>query len=147
MMTDKNQDDGSVIALFSEVLAVEQLLRGKITRALPAGLELSQFMLLNYLSYQTSERTPVQLARAFNLTKGAMTNTLRKLHEAGYVHIRPDWDDGRRKLVSISNSGERARDEAILTILPLVDRINAQISDPQNKDGLRFLRILRLALG
>jgi predicted dehydrogenase len=42
-----------------------------------------------------------------------MTNTLAKLEWAGHVHIRPDWDDARRKLVSISPSGRAAREAAI----------------------------------
>lgn len=145
-MSEQNQEDGQTIALFSEILAVEQLLRSDIARVLPFGLELSQFMLLNHLSHQSAERSPVQLARAFNLTKGAMTNTLSKLQEAGYIHIRPDWDDGRRKLVAISNAGERVRDEAVLAILPIVDRVVDRLSDAETKEGLRFLRKLRTIL-
>ncbi len=45
-----------------------------------------------------------------------MTNTLGKLEWAGYVHIRPDWDDARRKFVAISPAGRAARDAAIAAI-------------------------------
>ena len=92
------------IALVSEILAADQLLRGRLTRVLPKGMEISHFSVLNQLARSGDERTPAQLARSFHVTRGAMTNTLARLEMAGYVHIRPDWDDARRKLVAISPS-------------------------------------------
>ena len=76
-------------------------------------MELSHFMALNHLARASSERTPAQLADRFHVTRGAMTNTLSRLEAAGHVHIRPDWDDARRKLVSISPAGRAARDAAL----------------------------------
>ncbi|MEM7240699.1 MAG: MarR family transcriptional regulator [Pseudomonadota bacterium] len=144
-MSDPNEDP-IVIALFSELFATEQKVRQQLSRALPYNMELSHFMVLNYLSNTMKERSPVQLARTFNLTKGAMTNTLSKLETAGYIHIRPDWDDARKKMVSISDAGERARDEAILSIMPIFDDVMAEMETDDFKDGLRFMRRLRLAL-
>ena len=144
-MSDQNEDP-IAIALFSEVFAAEQMIRQRLSRALPANMELSHFMVLNHLSHLTRERSPVQLARAFNLTKGAMTNTLTKLEAAGYVHIRPDWDDARKKMVSISDAGDRARDEAILAVMPIFDELMAAFETEDVKDGLRFMRRLRQAL-
>ena len=48
-MPDSPNKDPIVIALFSEMLASEQLMRGRLSRALPKGMELSHFVLLNYL--------------------------------------------------------------------------------------------------
>ena len=39
-----------------------------------------------------------------------MTNTVARLDAAGYVHVRPDWEDARRKWV-IAQPG-RARPRA-----------------------------------
>ena len=94
-----------MIALFSEIVMVETLARNRLTRALPRGMELSHFMVLNHFARLGGEKTPAQLARVFHVTKGAMTNTVARLEAAGYVHVRPDWEDGRRKLVSISHAG------------------------------------------
>ena len=77
-------------------------MRNRLTRALPKGMEISHFSVLNNLAWHDGEKTPAQLAETFNVTRGAMTNTLNKLVWAGYVHIRPDWDDARRKMVAIS---------------------------------------------
>ena len=91
-MSDAN---ALAIALFSELLTADQLLRSRLTRVLPNRMEISHFSVLNHLA-RGGERTPAQLARSFHVTRGAMTNTLGKLELAGYVHIRPDWDDARR---------------------------------------------------
>ncbi|GLQ35563.1 MarR family transcriptional regulator [Amylibacter marinus] len=144
--SDNSNEDPIAIALFSEVLASEQLMRGRLSRSLPKGMELSHFIMLNYLSRQTKERTPAQLARVFHLTKGAMTNTLGKLESYGYIHIRPDWDDARRKLVAISNAGDRARDEAVLAITPIFEDVMGSLNPNTLREGLRFLREFRTAL-
>ena len=104
------------VALFSEVFTADQLARNLISRFLPRGMELSHFSVLNHLAHLNDERTPAQLADAFHVTRGAMTNTLSKLEWAGHVHIRPDWDDARRKFVSISPSGRAARDAALAAV-------------------------------
>lgn len=145
-MADQSYEDPIAIALFSEMLASEQLMRGRLSRALPKGMELSHFVMLNYLSNQSRERSPAQLAKTFNLTKGAMTNTLGKLEAYGYIHIRPDWDDARKKLVTISNAGDRARDEAVLAITPVFEDVMSSLNKEGLREGLRFLREFRAAL-
>ena len=145
-MPDSSNDVLITVALFSEVLASEQLMRGRLSRALPKGMELSHFVMLDYLSRQNRERSPAELARTFNLTKGALTNTLSKLEKYGYIHIRPDWDDARKKLVLISNAGDRARDESVLAITPVLEDVMAKLDKYRLRDGLRFLRELREAL-
>lgn len=99
------------VSLFSEVLAADQLLRNRLSRVMPKGMELSHFSVLNHLAFVAAERTPAQLADTFHVTRGAMTNTLNKLEWAGYIHVRPDWDDARRKMISLSPAGRRARDQ------------------------------------
>jgi DNA-binding MarR family transcriptional regulator len=97
------------VSLFGELLTTDQLARNRISKALPKGMELSHFSVLNHLAGVQDERTPAQLAKAFHVTRGAMTNTLSKLEWAGHIHIRPDWDDARRKFVAISPSGRAAK--------------------------------------
>ena len=64
--------------------------------------------------------TPAELAEAFHVTRGAMTNTLSRLEWAGHIHIRPDWDDARRKFVAISPAGRAARDAALAAFMPRI---------------------------
>lgn len=141
-------EDANALAvrLFSEILTSDQLLRNKLGRVLPKGMELSHFSVLNHLAGKSRERTPAQLAKSFHLTRGAMTNTLGKLERAGYIHIRPDWDDARRKQVAISPSGRAARDAALLEMDPVISEIVEALGSEKLRAALPFLRDLRLML-
>ncbi|WBU63254.1 MarR family winged helix-turn-helix transcriptional regulator [Paracoccus aerodenitrificans] len=130
-------------SLFAEVLVVEQLARALIGRTLPGGMQISHFSVLNLLAHVSEERTPAQLAEAFHVTRGAMTNTLARLEWAGHVHIRPDWDDARRKFVSISPSGRAARDAALAAILPAMSDVVRDIGAERVRAALPVLRALR----
>ena len=140
-------DDPLAVALFSEVFMADQLVRNRISRALPKGMELSHFAVLNHLAYLTDERSPAQLADVFHVTRGAMTNTLAKLEWAGHVHIRPDWDDARRKFVSISPAGRSARDAALAAITPVVGDVVRSVGADKVRAALPVLREIRLRLG
>ncbi|WP_375253958.1 MarR family winged helix-turn-helix transcriptional regulator [Yoonia sp.] len=134
------------VSLFSELLVVDQLARASIARVLPKGMELSHFSVLNHLAHSGGERSPAQLAKTFHLTRGAMTNTLHKLEWAGWVHVRPDWDDARRKMVSISPSGQSARDAAIAAIAPVISDVVDTIGEDRVRMVLPVLREMRAKL-
>lgn len=139
--------DSLAVSLFSEILMVDQLARASVARAMPRGMELSHFSVLNQLARAGAERSPAQLARTFRLTRGAMTNTLHKLEWAGWVHIRPDWDDARRKMVSISPSGHAARDAALAAIAPIIAEVVANVGEDKVRTILPVLREMRVKLG
>jgi DNA-binding MarR family transcriptional regulator len=134
------------VALFSEILADEQLIRNRLSRVLPRGMEISHFSVLNHLARAGGERSPAQLAKSFHVTRGAMTNTLNKLEWAGYVHIRPDWDDARRKMVAISPAGRQARDAAIAAITPMITELVRDVGEDKVRTTLPVLRELRAKL-
>ena len=138
--------DPTVIMLFGEIVMIEQLARARLARALPKGMELSHFMALNHLAGAGGEKTPAQLARVFQVTRGAMTNTLQRLDRAGYVHIRPDWDDARRKWVSLSPAGQAARDRATTALAPVFDDLVARLGPERLRAALPFLRAMREGL-
>ena len=141
-----NKQSSLAITLVSEILATDQLLRNKLTRILPAGMEISHFSVLTHLAYTNSEKTPAQLAKVFHVTKGAMTNTLNKLEWAGYVHIRPDWDDARRKMVAISPAGRQARDAALSAIEPIIRTLVDEKGADDIRAAIPVLREMRLKL-
>src|SRR6056297_3025704 len=119
---EESQSNSLAVALFSEILTNDQLIRSRLSRVLPKGMEISHFAVLNHLARTGEERSPAQLAKSFHVTRGAMTNTLSKLEWAGYVHIRPDWEDARRRHIGHhadgvgadcrSRRGSRAREPA-----------------------------------
>ncbi|MCC5963892.1 MAG: MarR family transcriptional regulator [Rhodobacteraceae bacterium] len=121
----------------------DQLARNRLSKVLPKGMELSHFGVLNLLSKYQTEMSPAELARSFHVTRGAMTNTLAKLEWAGYVHIRPDWDDARRKMVAISPAGRAARDAALAAITPLIDQAVHSLGEERVRQTIPVLRSLR----
>lgn len=131
------------IALFSEILASDQMIRNRLSRVLPKGMEISHFSVLNHLARANGEKSPAQLAQSFHVTRGAMTNTLSKLEWAGYVHIRPDWDDARRKMVAISPAGRMARDTALSAIAPMISGVLSELGEDKVRAALPILRDLR----
>lgn len=143
MTSDTN---GLAISLFSEILAADQSVRNRLSRVLPKGMEISHFSVLNSLQWHNEERSPAQLAETFNVTRGAMSNTLNKLEWAGYIHVRPDWDDARRKMVAISPAGRAARDQALGTIAPVVNQVIEQLGEDRVRATLPILRELRKQL-
>lgn len=141
----ENAEDLAV-TLFGELFMADQLARNRISKVLPRGMELSHFGVLNHLARVNDERSPAQLARAFHVTRGAMTNTLSKLEWAGHVHIRPDWDDARRKFVAISPSGRSARDAAVQAVAPLIAEFVTDLGAERVRAFMPVLRELRTRL-
>lgn len=143
---NKERNEELAVALFGELFMADQLARNRISKALPKGMELSHFSVLNHLARIGDERTPAQLARAFHVTRGAMTNTLSRLEWAGHIHIRPDWDDARRKFVAISPSGRAARDAAVQVVSPLIAEMVEALGTDRVRSVLSVMRELRLRL-
>ncbi len=143
-MTDRTDD--LAVTLFGELFMADQLARNRVSKALPKGMELSHFSVLNHLARLNEERTPAQLARAFHVTRGAMTNTLTKLEWAGHVHIRPDWDDARQKFVVISPAGRAARDAAVAAVIPMIADVVQSLGPDKVRAVLPILREMRVKL-
>lgn len=145
-MTERERTEEIAVALFGELFMADQLARNRISKVLPKGMELSHFGVLNHLARLNEERTPAQLARSFHVTRGAMTNTLAKLEWAGHIHIRPDWDDARRKFVAISPSGRAARDAAVQAVAPLIGEVVQSLGADRVKALVPVLREMRTRL-
>ena len=78
-----DSENSLAVSLFGEILALDQLVRNRLAKVLPKGMELSHFSVLNQLSHTKTERTPAQIAKSFRVTRGAITNTLNKLELSG----------------------------------------------------------------
>ena len=141
-----DNDSSLAVPLFGEILALEQLVRNRLAKVLPKGMELSHFSVLNQLSHTKIERTPAQIARSFRVTRGAITNTLNKLELSGYIHVRPDWEDARRKMVSISPAGLVARNNALTAVTPIIKELARDMGEERLKAIVPILRELRQKL-
>ena len=138
-----DSENSLAVSRFGEILALDQLVRNRLAKVLPKGMELSHFSVLNQLSHTKTERTPAQIAKSFRVTRGAITNTLNKLELSGYIHVRPDWDDARRKMVSISPAGIVARNNALAAVTPIINELISEMGEERLKAIVPILRDLR----
>ena len=127
----KSLDDPALFTFFNEIGIINQLATTQLERALPGGLRVSHFGVLSHFVRLGDNKTPAELAGAFQVTKGAMTNTLQKLEERGLVRIKTNPEDGRSKLVTITDEGRRVRASAIKAVTPLFAELTQLI--PQSK--------------
>ena len=111
-------DPAAAFALFNDIGIVNQLATVRLRRVLPEGMEPAHFTVLNHFARLGGERSPADLARAFQVGKATMTNTVQRLVASGYVAVRPDPRDGRAKRVSLTPEGREARDRAIAALAP-----------------------------
>ncbi len=130
-------------ALLNEIGIINQLSAARFEAVLPDGLTLSQFSVLNNFVRLGGTRTPAQLASAFQVTRGAMTNTLQRLERSGCVKIAPSSSDGRSKTVRITAKGRRMRERAIAATQPEQDAVVAAMGAKDIAAALPFLRRLR----
>jgi len=77
----RDDETASLFSFFNEIGIIAQLASNLFAQSLPGGLTQSQFSVLNWFARVDSEATPKRLATAFQVTPGAMTNTLKKLAE------------------------------------------------------------------
>jgi DNA-binding MarR family transcriptional regulator len=133
--------------LLTEINIASHLIATRFERLAPGGLTEPQFGVLNHFArLKKVAESPTQLARAFQVSKGAMTNTLQRLEARGYVTVEPDPADGRAKIVRPTPAGLAARDAALAEISPAFEPLFENIATGQLEAVLPLIRKLRFAL-
>ena len=110
--------DPGPLALVGRVLVLARLLEDRVAAALARHkLTLGQFDILATLRRHgpAGGLTPTQLMGSVVLSSGGMTSRLDKLAERGVVVRRPDPDDRRGVVVSLTPKGRRLIDAATST--------------------------------
>lgn len=133
-----------VFQVFTEIGIINQLVKSTVESALPGKLRMSHFGVMSHFTRRPDEQSPSHLASAFQVTNAAMTNTLGKMQAWGYVNIRPNPNDSRAKLVSLSEKGIEAYKIAFEAMIPVMQE-KLEGVDMQAvlelEPGLRDLRI------
>ncbi|WOF73210.1 MarR family transcriptional regulator [Parvibaculaceae bacterium PLY_AMNH_Bact1] len=142
----QNDNRSTLYAFFNEVGIINQLFSTAFRRALPEGMTSAQFTVLNHFARLGGERTPAQLAASFQVTKGAITNTLQKLEEKGYVAIATDPKDRRSKIVTVTDKGLSKRDETLAATTPALAQMVEDLDVSEIKAALPFLQQVRVHL-
>ncbi|GGX51494.1 MarR family transcriptional regulator [Tateyamaria omphalii] len=114
----RDSDPSVFFEVFNEIGIIEQLSRAILEARLPDGLIAPHFGVLNHLTRVSDGRTPMEMARAFQVPKTTMTHTLKGLEQHGLVKTRPNPDDGRSKRVWLTDKGRDVRAETIAGLGP-----------------------------
>ena len=132
--------------LFNEIGIIEQLSRSFLEARLPDGLIAPHFGVLNHLIRVADGRTPLELARAFQVPKTTMTHTLTGLIKHELVEARPNPRDARSKQIWLTNAGRALREETIVKMGPDLARIAAAIDPTKVAEVLPILQEIRVFL-
>ena len=140
------EQDPPAFRIFNEIGIISQLSSAVMERILPHGLSMAQFGVLNHFVRLGGERTPARLAAAFQVTRGAMTNTLARLEAQGFVTMRPDPEDGRGKIVAITTAGQQAREDALALLMGEIGKLDDKVDWQALAEILPQLEALRKVL-
>ena len=113
--------DDDLFTWINEINIIAQLSSTVFRSVLPQGMTQAQFSVLNWFSRVDDQATPGRLAAAFQVSKGAMTNSLGKLEDKGFVTVTPDPDSGRRKIVRRTAAGKKAWEAALASAFPVLE--------------------------
>ena len=129
--------------LLNEMGIINQLSTARFENVLPEGLNRPQFSVLNNFVRLGGTRTPAELAEAFQVTRGAMSNTLQRLEAMGCVEVKTNPADGRSKQVRITGKGRRLREKAIQATEPELAQMVEAIGAADIAKTLPVLKKLR----
>ncbi len=90
--------------------------------------------------------TPGQLLESMMITSGAMTNRLQRLEERGFLERTKSPTDGRQVLVTLTDTGRRTVDAALLDHAANQRQILAALDRDQQERLIELLRALGDAL-
>jgi DNA-binding MarR family transcriptional regulator len=137
---------GLYFRLFNEIGIIGQLSRSNLDACLPDGLIEPHFAVLNHLIRVSDGRTPLELARAFQVPKTTMTHTLAGLQKHGFVEIRPNPADKRSKQVWLLDAGRALRDDTIAALAPRFSSLAQEFPPEKIAAILPVLEELRIFL-
>lgn len=133
-----------IFRFFTEIGIIEQLARTEAERRFPPGLSLAGFGVLNHLTLRGPTQSPNQIASAMQVTRGAVTGTLKRLQSAGWVAVTPDPDDGRGKRVTLTAAGAATREAGIQALAEPFGALLAQVGAEEIAAVLPLLTKVRI---
>ncbi len=140
-------DEAAAFVVFNEIAIIEHLSRTAAERVMPAGLSMAGFTVLNHMIRLRHERrAPAQIASAVQVTRGAMTGTLKRLEAEGWIEVSPDETDGRGKAVRVTPAGRAIREATLAALTPAFGDMLTQIDAAELEAILPTLQKLRRIL-
>jgi len=129
--------------LLNEIGIISQLAGTKLESVLPYRMTMPQFRILNHFVRLGGERNVNKLAQAFQVAKPTMGGVVESLRRKDLITLRPDPDDKRSKLVSISEKGREAHAASIAALGPVLSEIDGVMGRKALMDLIPDLQRLR----
>lgn len=130
-LPDANQD---VALLHLALLHIGRLVESSIVSVItPEGLDMSEHSVLTALVFAGPPHTmsPTQLSQVILQTTSGMSKTLRRIEQLGLIERVDDPDDGRARLVVLT---EKGRDKSERPLRELVEQWSTQLQGMGNDD-------------
>lgn len=102
---------------------------------------------LGALSQLGGQATPKELGQLTGLSKGRISNIIRRLEEKGYVEKSPSPIDSRSVTVVLSAKGHQVTDQHISTLRAHVATMLRLLGPRDAEDGVRVMRHLAQIIG
>ncbi len=115
-MKDDKTQSAEIFGFFTEIGIINQLSTALLAKSLPDGVHPSHFSILNHLVRTGDGKSPVRIASAMQVTKNTMTHSLKVLEDRAFITVKPDPEDGRAKLVYLTEAGRAFREDAIAKV-------------------------------
>ena len=143
----KPELDTASLGVVIRIISLSRAFLRQATDALaPLDMELFEYDVLSALRRQGRPYAlpATGLARETGLSSGAMTNRIDKLELRGLVVRAADKSDRRAVIVSLTDAGQRAIDEAIQLRLHAADESLRGLSNRERNELAKLLRKTRL---
>ena len=125
-----NERERLLWELLTSVGICAQLLTTRATEALGDDLPPPQFTMPNhFVRVPPPVKTVGEIARAFQAPQPGITKTAQKLLAKGFLAAEDDPEDGRRKLLSVTDAGRAAHMAALIRLRPDANLIFGDWSD------------------
>jgi len=131
------------VQVFKEIQRIEYLARQSVSRCLPVGLTYPQYEVLSLMIRYGDGITPAEIARALDLTKNGLTNTLQRLSARSLARVEPCAADRRRKRVWLTPEGRQAYAQTMARVRPKIDGLRDGFTQKEFREALPFLKALR----
>ena len=110
----QTQKPGLEFRIINWIGMIEQLSSTKARQHLEgSNVPMPQFILLNHFSHRPDEgKTVTKIAWAMQQPQPGITKTLAKMVAKGYLREEPNPEDGRSKILFLTDTGRQAHREA-----------------------------------
>ncbi len=137
----------TLVGLFTEIAIIEHLMRTRMERLYPDGLESAHFGILNHLL--RNSRTPERIdsiAWSFQEELDYTASKIATLESFGFITTTPPGTCKGDTVVALTDAGEEARNAALDRMAPDVVELISEIDPDQIRVAHKVLEEIRLTL-